>query len=43
MSERNEYIADDRFATPEYFEWLKSMTEEELAEHIEGLKKQEEG
>ena len=41
MGANSEYIADDRFATPEYFEWLKSMTEEEFAEHIERLKKQD--
>ena len=35
-----EYIADDRRATPEYFEMLKNMTDDELAQHIEKLKKQ---
>ena len=34
-----EYIADDRLATPEYFEKLKSMTDEEFVQHIEELKK----
>ena len=34
-----EYIADDRLATPEYFEKLKSMTDEEFAQYVEELKK----
>lgn len=38
---QNEYIADDRFANPEYFEWLKNMSKEEFAQHIENLKNQE--
>ena len=38
---QNEYIADDRFANPEYFEWLKNMAKEEFAQHIENLKNQE--
>lgn len=42
MERNNEYIADDRTANPEYFEWLKNMTEEEFAQHIENLKKQAE-
>ena len=37
-----EYIADDRLATPEHYEMLKNMTEEELAQYIEMLKKQDE-
>lgn len=41
MGVRDEYIADDRRATPEYFEMLQNMTEEEFAQHIEKLKKQE--
>lgn len=41
LRKRNEYIADDRLATPEYFEQLKNMSEEEFAQHIEELKKQE--
>lgn len=41
MKIRDEYIADDRLATPEYFEMLKSMTEEELARHIKELNNQE--
>ena len=41
MNEYGEYIADDTLATPEYFEMLQNMTEEELAQHIEKLKKQE--
>jgi aminoglycoside 6'-N-acetyltransferase I len=38
---QNEYIADDRFANPEYFEWLKNMAKEKFAQHIENLKNQE--
>lgn len=41
LGECKEYIADDRYATPEYFEYLKNMTAEEFAQHIEGLKNQE--
>lgn len=41
MERNSEYIADDRTANPEYFEWLKSMTEEEFAQRIEKLKSQE--
>lgn len=41
MGVHDAYIADDRRATPEYFEMLKNMTEEEFAQHIENLKKQE--
>ena len=42
MATGEEYIADDRCATPEYFEMLKNMTEEELAQYIKKLKEQEE-
>ena len=41
MSFGEEYIADDRLANPEYFAMLQNMTEEEFAQHIENLKKQE--
>ena len=41
MKTIDEYIADDRLATPEYFEMLKNMTEEELALHIKELDNQE--
>ena len=41
MSKSDEYIADDRRATPEYFKMLQNMTEEEFAQHIERLKQQE--
>ena len=35
----DDYIADDRTVTPEYFEKLKNMTEEEFRNHIEEMKK----
>lgn len=41
MQEDN-YIADDRQATPEYFEMLKNMTEEEFTRHIQEIKEKEE-
>ena len=41
MSTHEEFVADDRYATPEYFEMLSKMTEEEFAQHIEKLKNQE--
>lgn len=42
MEKHGDYIADDRLATPEYFEYLKGMTDEEFAQHIEKLKNQDE-
>lgn len=41
MAERNEYITDDRFSTPEYLERIRNMTEEEFKQHIKELKEQE--
>lgn len=37
----DDYIADDRTVTPEYFEKLKNMTEEEFRSHIEEMKNKE--
>jgi len=42
LKDHGDYIADDRLATPEYFEYLKGMTDEEFARHIERLKNQAE-
>ncbi len=41
MKKQDEYIADDRLATPEYFEKLKNMTDREFSQHINNLKEQE--
>lgn len=41
MGEHGEYIADETFPTPEYLEQLRNMTDDEFAQHIEELKKQE--
>ena len=41
MSKYGEYIADESFPTPEYLERLRNMTDEEFAQHIEELKKQD--
>lgn len=41
QDERNEYIADERYPTPEYLEWIRNMTPEEIERHIEKLKEEE--
>ena len=41
QDERNEYIADERYPTPEYLEWIRNMTPEEFERHIEKLKEEE--
>jgi hypothetical protein len=37
----DEWIADDSLATPEYFQWLRDMSDDEFLQHIEALKKHE--
>ena len=41
MGEHGEYIADESFPTSEYLEQLRNMTDDEFAQHVEELKKQE--
>lgn len=41
MGKYSEYIADESFPTPEYLEQIRNMTDEEFAQHIEKLRKQE--
>lgn len=39
--QRNDYIADDRFSTPEYLERIRNMTDEEFAQHIRDIERKE--
>lgn len=36
-----EWIAEDFLSSPEYFQWLREMTDEELAQHIKRIAKKE--
>ena len=41
QEDRDEYIVDDRYSTPEYLERIRNMTPEEFERHIETLMEKE--